>query len=190
MRAIWLTIAAAATLAGASPVSQEASYGTGASEWFTDVPLVTQNGDTLRLYTDLLKDKVVVINQFFGTCDGACPRMAGMLAGLQERLGDAFGKDVFFLSFSVDPETDTPAKLKQYAADLRAKPGWLFLTGKKENVEFALSRIGKKFAKKEDHLTVFLVGNNRTGLWKGTLAAGATVDSLKTVVDSVLANKD
>jgi protein SCO1/2 len=141
------------------------------------------------LYSDLLKDKVVVINPFFGTCTGACPKMSGVLSGLQERLGDHLGKDVFLLSFSVDPETDTPEKLKQYAQQFHAKPGWLFLTGKKENVDFALSKLGQKIARKEDHSIIFIVGNNRTGLWKKVLDPSCTADSLKVIVDSVLNDK-
>jgi protein SCO1/2 len=157
-----------------------------AREYFTDVRLVTQNGDSVRLYSDLLKDKVVVINAFFATCTGSCPRMSGTLAGLQERLGDRLGKGVFLLSFSVDPETDTPAKLKEYGAQFHARPGWLFLTGPKQNVDFALAKLGQKVARKEDHSTLFMVGNNRTGLWKKVFAPSATVDELKTIVDSVL----
>jgi protein SCO1 len=161
-----------------------------AREYFTDVQLTTQNGESVRLYSDLLKGKVVVINSFFGTCTGGCPKMSGVLAGLQERLGDRLGKDVFLLSFSVDPETDTPAKLKEYADSFHAKPGWLFLTGKKENVDFALSRLGQKVARKEDHLTLFIVGNNKTGLWKKVFAPSTNAESLSTIVESVLDDKE
>ena len=157
-----------------------------ARAYFTDVRLVTQNGDSVRLYSDLLEGKVVVINAFFGTCTGSCPKMAGVLAGLQDRLVDHLGKDVWFLSFSVDPETDTPEKLKEYAERFHAKPGWLFLTGQRENVDLALTRLGQKVARKEDHLTIFIVGNNKTGLWKKVFAPTSTADSLNAIVDSVL----
>lgn len=164
----------------------EDSLSAAAHQYFTDVQLVTQNGDSVRLYTDLLKAKVVVINAFFGTCTGSCPKMAGVLAGLQDRLGGHLGKDVLFLSFSVDPQTDTPAKLKEYAARFHAKPGWLFLTGSKESVDFALTKLGQKVSRKEDHLTLFIVGNNKTGLWKKVFAPTSTADSLQAIVDSVL----
>ncbi len=189
MRFSWLMVAAAAGLMPASH-AQETPLAAAARQYFTDVELTTQNGEAVRLYSDLLKDKVVVINAFFGTCTGACPKMAGVLSGLQDRLGEHLGKDVFLLSFSVDPETDTPAKLKAYAENFHAKPGWLFLTGKKENVDLALTRLGQKVARKEDHLTIFIVGNNRTGLWKKALATSVNADSLKSIVDSVLNDKD
>src|SRR5262245_50626177 len=124
-----LLAVATATVSAPSIAQQgavaESPLSAAARKYFTDVELVTQNGDTVRLYSDLLKDKVVVINAFFGTCTGSCPKMAGVLAGLQERIAGHVGKDVFLLSFSVDPETDTPQKLKEYAASFHALPGWL-----------------------------------------------------------------
>jgi protein SCO1 len=173
-----------------SPNAPGDSLSGAAREYFTDVQLITQNGDSVRLYSDLLKGKVVVINAFFGTCTGSCPRISGVLSGLQERLGDQLGRDVFLLSFSVDPEEDTPAKLKEYAERFHARPGWVFLTGSKANMDFALSRLGQKVDRKEDHLTVFVVGNDRTGLWKKVFAPSTTADSLKTIVESVLNDKD
>jgi len=172
-----------------SAASKREALSAAALQYFTDVRLLTQNSDSVRLYSDLLKDKVVVINAFFGTCTDVCPVISGILAGLQEKLGDRLGKDVFFLSFSVDPEIDTPDQLKQYAERFHAKPGWLFLTGKKENINFALSRLGQKVDRKEDHLTVFMIGNNKTGLWKKVLAPTTTADSLKLIVESVLNDK-
>jgi len=149
-----LPLLAAATLTGPS-IAQEADA---ARQYFTDVELTTQDGKPVRLYSDLLKGRVVVINSFFGTCTGSCPKMAGVLAGLQNSYADRLGKDVLFLSFSVDPEMDTPAKLKQYAEQFHAKPGWLFLTGPKQKVDLALGKLGQKVERKEDHLTLFIVG--------------------------------
>jgi protein SCO1 len=168
----------------------ESATSAAALEYFTDVPLITQNGQSVRLYSDLLQGRVVVIDTFFSTCHSACPTMSAIFSGLQERLGNRLGKDVFLLSFSVDPEMDSPKALKNYAEKFNARPGWLFLTGRKENVEFALSRLGQKVARKEDHMTLFLVGNNRTGLWKKVFAPSSTAESLDSVVESVLNDKE
>jgi protein SCO1 len=161
-----------------------------AHEYFTDVRLVTQDGRSVRFYSDLLKDKVVVINTFFGTCTGSCPRMASTLAALQERLGNRLGKDVFLLSFTVDPENDTPEKLKEYAARFDARPGWLFLTGSKENIQLALSKLGPQIARREDHSTLVMVGNNRTGLWKKVFAGSCESECLTGIVNSVINDKE
>jgi protein SCO1/2 len=82
---------------------------------------------------------------------------------IQEALGDRVGRDVFLISISVDPETDTPERLKEYSKKFHAKPGWLFLTGKKANVDWALYKVGQYVADKSDHTTNIIIGNEATG---------------------------
>ncbi len=153
-----------------------------AHRYFSDVVLVNQHGDALRLYSDLLKGKVVVINSFFATCTGVCPVMNRKMAQIQAMLGDRVGRDVLLLSITVDPENDTPARLRDYAASYGARPGWHFLTGKRENVEFALRRLGQYVEAPEDHMTIIIVGNEPTGLWKKILALADTGQILQAVL--------
>jgi protein SCO1/2 len=164
------------------------SKGSPAQNYFTDVELVNEDGKRMRLYSDLLKDKVVIINTFFTTCTSICPPMSRNLEKVQEWLGDRMGKDVHILSLSVDPETDTPPRLKDYAQKFHAKPGWYFLSGKKENVEFALRKIGQFVENKDGHTSVMIIGNLQTGLWKKAFGL-AKPDDLMKVVDSVLNDK-
>ena len=86
-----------------------------AQKWFTDVELLDQDGRRLRLYSDLLKGKTVVVNAFFATCKGVCPPMSENLRRVQEAFKGRVGKDLHIISITVDPETDTPALLKDYA---------------------------------------------------------------------------
>jgi len=123
--------------------STQSSGDSPAHKYFTDVVLVTQNGEKKRFYSDLLQGKVVIINSFFGTCKGSCLPMNRNLEKVQEALGDHIGKDVHIISISVDPTVDTPASLKEYAAALHAKPGWYFVTGDPENVGLALKKLGQ-----------------------------------------------
>jgi protein SCO1/2 len=159
-----------------------------AQTYFTDVVLVNQNGEKMRLYSDLLHDKVVVINSFFATCPGSCLPMERNLEKVQEALGDRIGKDVHIISISVDPTVDTPANLKAYAKKLNAKPGWYFLTGEKQNVDFALGKLGQLVANKEEHLNIFIIGNERTGLWKKAFGLAQSGEIVK-VVESVINDK-
>jgi protein SCO1/2 len=140
-----------------------------AQKWFSDVELLDQDGRKVRFYTDMLKGKTVVINAFFTTCTSVCPPMNRNLEKVQEALGDRLGKDVFIVSISVDPTTDTPPRLKEYAQRFHAKPGWTFLTGKKENVDWALYKVGQYVESKDDHTTLIIIGNEATGLWKKAL---------------------
>ncbi len=156
-----------------------------AQKYFTDVELVNQNGEKMRLYSDLLKDKVVVINFFFATCQGSCLPMNRNVQKVQEVFGDRLGKDAYIISISVDPTVDTPARLKEYAGKLGARPGWYFMTGDKANVEFALKKLGQYVENREDHTNIILIGNERTGLWKKAFGL-AKSDELNKVVESVL----
>lgn len=159
-----------------------------AQKYFTDVELLDQDGRKLRFYTDVLKGKTVVINAFFTTCTSVCPPMNRNLEKVQEALGDRLGREVFIVSISVDPETDTPPRLKEYAQRFHAKAGWTFLTGKKENVEWALYKVGQYVESKDDHTTVIIVGNEATGLWKKALGM-AKATELVQIVESVANDK-
>jgi len=156
-----------------------------AQKYFTDILLIDQNGEKQRFYTDLLQGKVVIINSFFGTCQGSCLPMNRNLEKVQQALGDHLGKDVRILSISVDPTVDTPASLKEYAKKLHARPGWYFLTGNKQNVDFALSKVGQFVPDKQDHLNIIIIGNERTGLWKKAFGLAQSEELVK-VVESVL----
>lgn len=178
---------AAQTQQGGAP-QQSAAAGAAESpalHYFTDVVLINQNGEKMRLYSDLLQGKVVIINSFFGTCQGSCLPMNRNLEKVQQALGDRVGKDVHIISISVDPTVDTPASLKEYAKKLHARPGWYFLSGDKQNVGFALKKIGHFVDVREDHLNTIIIGNERTGLWKKAFGL-AQSDELIKVVESVL----
>jgi protein SCO1/2 len=166
----------------------EAKEPTPAQKYFSDVELVNQDGEKVRFYTDVLKGKTVVVNAFFTTCTSVCPPMNRSMEKIQEALGDRVGKDVFLVSLTVDPETDTPARLKEYAAKFHAGPGWSFLTGKKENLDWALYKLGQYVEDKNDHKTVIIIGNESTGLWKKALGI-AKVEELIRIVESVANDK-
>jgi protein SCO1/2 len=156
-----------------------------ARKYFTDVELVDQDGRPQRLYSDLLQGKIVVAAAFFTSCTGSCPILSEKLAALQEWLGNRLGRDVYLLSFSVDPQTDTPARLKQYAERLGARPGWFFLTGKKANLDWALYKLGTYAETKEAHSNLLILGNEPAKVWKkvfGLAPAADLIHSLETVL--------
>jgi protein SCO1 len=138
----------------------------GGAAYFPNHVLVTQDNKPVRFYDDLIKNKVVLINFMFTTCKGVCSPMTANLAKVQEQLGERLGKDVVMLSFTVDQETDTPAVLKKYAASFKARPGWYFLTGKKENLDWVLYKLGGYVEDKNAHNLKLIVGNEATGEWQ------------------------
>ncbi len=159
-----------------------------AQKYFSDVKLIDQDGRSHRFYTDMLKSKTVIVNAFFTTCTSVCPPMNRNLEMVQQALGDRLGRDVFIVSISVDPLTDTPPRLKAYAQRFHAKPGWTFLTGEKENVDWALYKLGQYVESKDDHTTIIIIGNEATGLWKKAFGL-AKADELIRLVNEVANDK-
>ena len=167
--------------AGHAAHNQSPAEPTAQQQYFTDVELLDQDGRKVRFYSDVLKGKTVVVNAFFTTCTSVCPPMNHNMAKIQEALGDRVGRDVFFVSVSVDPETDTPTRLKEYARRYKAGAGWTFLTGRKENVDWALYKLGQYVETKDGHKTVFIIGNEATGLWKKAFGLAKTDDLIEIV---------
>lgn len=92
--------------------------------------------------TDSLKGSVWVASFFFSTCKGPCPITMANLSKLVRELKEQ--KNLSFVSISVDPETDTPEVLREFAEPLRgADTRWRFLTGEKEKI-YSMLRSGFK----------------------------------------------
>jgi protein SCO1/2 len=162
--------------------------GPAARRHFTDVVLVDQDGRARRFYTDLLRDRVVVINTFYTSCSSSCPVVMGAMARIQAELGPLVGQEVHLLSLTVDPGTDTPGRLKAYAERLGARRGWYLLTGEAANVRLALRKLGQLETAPESHSNIVFVGNDRTGLWKKAFGL-ARPDDLVRLVRGVLADR-
>ena len=156
-----------------------------AEKYFSDVELVDQDGRKVRFYSDVLKNKVVAINTFFATCTNICPPMNRNFEKMQDALGDRLGKDAFLVSITVDPDTDTPTRLKEYAQRFHARPGWMFLTGKKENVDWALYKIGQYVETKDQHTSIVIIGNEPKGLWKKAMGLAKAEDLIRSLEDVI-----
>jgi len=140
------------------------------ADYFPNIPLVTQDGKTVRFYDDLIKNKVVAINFIYTHCGDTCPLETAGLRQVQKQLGDRVGHDVFFYSISIDPEHDTPAVLKEYAERFKVGPGWTFLTGNRADITLLRKKLGlysedRPGEKARDHNISLIVGNETTGQW-------------------------
>lgn len=97
--------------------------------------LINQEG--ARVNESAVKGRVYVVDYFFTTCQSICPIMSKQLDRVYREQ-----KDVLILSHTVDPETDTPEALKEYAKKFNADPKrWIFLTGTKPEL-YDLARTG------------------------------------------------
>lgn len=151
-------------LLGDSPVSA-ASWG---EQYFPNVPLVTQDGETVHFYDDLIKDKIVLVNFIYTGCTQICPLVTARMAQVQKQLGERVGRDIFLYSITLDPLHDTPEMLKKHAAAFHAGPGWLFLTGKPEDLDQVRYKLGERSKGLGDHRNDALAGNGATGEWERT----------------------
>lgn len=166
-RAVLLLALAAAPAARAAPgPADPATREAKARAYFTDTPLLTQDGKEVRFYSDVLRGNVVLLSFVFTRCVEACPLIMQKLNAVRRGLGDAFPRDARFVTLSVDPDFDTPAELTHFQAKQGAvHPGWTLLTGKKANITTVLTKLGEWSDEPGNHSTAFVAGNVRTGHW-------------------------
>jgi protein SCO1/2 len=170
MRRICLaSVLAAVTLLVSAGSAPAARWG---KEYVPNVPVVTQDGKTLKFYDDLIKDKIVVLSFIYTSCKDICPLATARLGEAQDKLGDRLGRDIFFYSISIEPERDTPQRLKQYAEAFQARPGWLFLTGLPEDIQLIRHKFGDRRPDLVDHRNDVVLGNGATGEWQRENALG------------------
>lgn len=98
-----------------------------------DVPLVSMDGRKTSLSSALRHDGPIMLQFIFTTCPTICPVMSSTFSAAQPKLGKDLGK-VRMISISIDPEHDTPERLRDYARKFRAGQQWLFLTGSAEDI--------------------------------------------------------
>ncbi len=130
-----------------------------------DLTLLEQNGREVKFVSDVIGDRIVVMDFVYTSCTTVCPVLSAVFGQMQERLGDRLGDEVALVSVSVDPARDTPQRLKAYAASLKARPGWVWLTGPKTTVDEVLDGLGAYSPSFEDHPAMVLVGDGRSGEW-------------------------
>ena len=143
-----------------APSADEASR-----EYFTDLPLVTQHGEEVQFYTDVLKDQVVLISFIFTYCPSACPLITQKMRAARDLLGEELGADLRLVSISIDPERDTPEAMKEFAERQQADGNWLFLTGAPENINQIVQRLGQYNPDVEMHSTLLIAGNVNARHW-------------------------
>ena len=139
--------------------------------YFPDVVLRNQDNKKFRFYEDIVKDKVVTINFFFGKCQEICPLVTSNLVKVQRLLGNRVGREIFMNSITLKPEEDTPTALKAFAKMHGARPGWNFFTGKPADIELLRRNLGftnpdpRLDQDVNQHIGNVRYGNERLMLW-------------------------
>jgi protein SCO1/2 len=161
LHAVALALALALTTGHAARAAEN-DQDESAREYFTDLEVIDQNGKRMRFFSDVLKDRVVVINVIFTNCQDACPLVTQKLMRTKEQLVPAIKNDVWFVSISTDPERDDPAALKKFAQAQRVdEHNWLFLTGTKQNIDTILKKLRSYNPEISAHSTGLIAGTTR-----------------------------
>jgi protein SCO1/2 len=152
-----------------------------------DVPVLTQDGKSVRFYTDLVKGNAVAVNFIFTNCKTICPMLGGMFTNLQKESA----RGVRLISVSIDPTVDTPRRLKEWSAKFHPGSSWTFVTGRQEDIDQILKAFGTYTSRPQDHLPVTIVGSDATGLWTRNYGflSGPELASVVTRVTDVAAQK-
>lgn len=160
------------------------------SDHLPDLQLTNQSGAPVRLVSDLIRDRIVLVSFMYTHCNGICPLTSALFQKLRQPLFEQFGSDVRLISISLDPVTDTPAELFKYARAFKAEDdqnppnglaAWTFLTGTPEDIEAARVAFGYTDPDpvldkdRTQHAGLFTSGNDRTNRWC-TLPVGLPFD--------------
>jgi protein SCO1/2 len=120
-------------------VAEPGSYtAANSSDCLPAITLVDQHGHDVSLAS--LKGHPVLIDFIYTTCLGPCPLMTARMAVVAKLMGPKLGRQVTFISITIDPEHDQPAELEKYARERGAdEAGWLFLTGTPAQIDRVLA---------------------------------------------------
>ena len=156
------------------------------SDRYADVRLTNQFGRAIRFRSDLVRGRALVINSMFTTCRGSCPVTSRKVQELRAALSPILGRRLSFASFTVEPEVDTPERLREYAAAHgAAEPAdglcdWHFLTGAPGDIGRLRRSLGLYDldpvvdADPTQHASLLMFGNGETDRWAALPAAQRT----------------
>jgi protein SCO1 len=154
-----------------------------------NVELITQDNKKVHFYTDLVKDKRVVIQFMFARCQDICPVITHNLTEVQRILKGRVGRDIFFYSITLSPEEDSPRDLRAFARMHGVGPGWTFLTGKPDDIFLLRKSLGffynnpKEDADRNNHSGMLVVGTEPLMRW-AMCQGGAKPDWIATVIQT------
>ncbi len=178
------TLLGLGALASSAPFLVRAGQGAAAqrrrydANYFPNCVLVTHEGQPVKFYDDLIKNKLVVINMMYAQCEGICPISTLNLQRVHKTLGERVGRDIFMYSITLQPEHDTPEVLKDYVDTRGIEPGWLFLTGQRADIEVIRHKLGFYDVDplidgdRSQHTGMVRIGNDAYDRWHTAAALG------------------
>lgn len=164
-----------------APVAYAAGPGyTRTLEQYTipDVTLINQDGKRVKFRDIMNAGKHVVVDFIYGTCTTICPVLSAGFTNFQKKMGEKSG-NVHLVSISIDPEHDSPAVMKQYLKNYRAKPGWDFLTGSREDVDRVMRAFNAYVPNKMSHYPIMFLKSPESDQWVRIYGLIGTADFIR-----------
>ena len=129
-----------------------------------DVVLINQDREKIRLVELLKSDKPVLLDFIYGTCTTICPVLSASFSNMQRKLGED-SDQIQLVSVSIDPEYDTPEVMAEYLSRYRAKPGWDYLTGTREDIDKVMHAFDAYVQDKMSHYPLTLIRSPEGDRW-------------------------
>lgn len=142
-----------------------------------DETVTTQDGRQVPFFSQLMKDRLVVINFVFTSCTVVCPMQTAVFAKVQRDLGPRAGREVHLISISVDPVNDTPDALRRFSSRYGAQTGtghgWTFVTGEPRAITRLLNALQGGAGERSAHSRGVVVYSGATRRWSWTQESGS-----------------
>lgn len=148
-----------------------------------DVNITKMNGDTVSLQSELSGEQPVILTFIFTSCTTICPILTATLAQADIELQQQ-STAPRIVAVSIDPEYDTPQRLRDYAKAYRVGPEWDFMTGDTETIIAVQRAFDVYRGGKMSHMPVTFLKGSRNGQWlrlEGFTTAADLVREYKTI---------
>ncbi len=152
------------------------------AKFLPDLALLDQDDHQVRFYSDLIKGRKVLISFFYTTCSSTCLWQGKVLSDLQNELGDRLGRDIFLISVTMDPKTDTPERLKTWGEQHGRRNGWTLVTGRTAEMEKLVGHLtGNPLGRLQTHAPFIYLGTDNKNHWIATYGLSAPKKLVKQI---------
>ncbi|MCW8923558.1 MAG: SCO family protein [Gammaproteobacteria bacterium] len=129
-----------------------------------ELSLIDIHNNKVSLSKALGEGGPIILNFIFTTCTTICPVLSATFSQVQGKLGDK-EKNVRMISITIDPEQDTPERLKEYASKFKAGANWQFLTGSPSDIITTQKAFDAYRGDKMNHIPLTLLRTKTDGQW-------------------------
>lgn len=129
-----------------------------------DVVLLDHDGKEVRIKEFFDTDQVIIVDFIYGTCTTICPVLSVGFSYFQKKTLK-MGEKVRLVSFSIDPDNDTPEIMREYLERYDGQTGWTIFTGKRDDITAVLRSFDAYVSNKMDHYPLTIMRGPEDNQW-------------------------